>query len=106
MSPDQMRLELLAGAGVATCSTPNAVSVDESIVLYLTAGYFNGGLAALASETRMWGNDRLRGGIETAWQALRAQSAPEQLKRVAQARQMLLACEDSERMLGVLTATR
>lgn len=106
MSPDQMRLELLAGAGVATCSTPNTINTRESIVLYLTAGYFNGGLAKLASDPYMWGNDRLRGEVETAWQALRSRPAREQLDRVATARRMLLACEDSERALDVLKAAR
>jgi hypothetical protein len=106
MSPKQMRLELLAGAGVATCSRPNTFNTTESTVLHLTAGYFNGGLAALPSESLMWGNDRIRGEIEEAWQTLRAQSAQEQLHRVAQARRMLLACEDSERTLDVLTAPR
>lgn len=106
LPPDQLRLELLAGAGVAACSGPNSFNVDESIVLHLTAGYFNGGLAALPSEPLMWNTERIRGQIETAWQALRDQSAQEQLNRVAQARRMLLACEDSERVLDVLQAAR
>ena len=106
MSPEQMRLELLAGAGVGTGSAPNSFNVNESIVHHLTAGYFNGGLAGLPSEPLMWNSGRLRGEIETAWRALRAQSAQEQLNRVAQARRMLLACEDSDRVLDVLTAAR
>ncbi|PWK81343.1 hypothetical protein C8D88_118111 [Lentzea atacamensis] len=104
MSPEQQRIELLAGAGVAGCSTPNTFDISESVVLHLTAGYFNNGLAALPSEPLMWSSDRLRGEIETAWRALRAQPAPEQLNRVTRARQMLLACNDSEGVLDVLTA--
>jgi hypothetical protein len=102
--PDRLRLELLAGAGVPTCSTPNSVSADESVVRYLTAGYFNGGLAELASDPHLWRDDRLRPELETAWRALRGHSAQEQLNRIAKARRMLLACEDSERVLDVLAA--
>lgn len=104
MSPDRLRLELLAGAGVPTCSAPNTVRLSESIVRHLTAGYFNGGLAELASDPHLWRTERIRSELETAWQALRSHSAREQLNRVAKARQMLLACEDSDRVLDVLAA--
>lgn len=105
MSPEQLRLELLSGAGVPTCSPPNTVNVSDSVVLHLTAGYFNGGLAELASDRYLWRSDRMRSELETAWKALRGHSAREQLDRIAQARKMLLACEDSERVLDVLVAT-
>lgn len=104
MPPGHLRLELLAGAGVATCATPNMIRVSESVVRHLTAGYFNGGLAELASDPHLWRNERLRSDLETAWQALRSHSAQEQLNRVAKARQMLLACDDSERVLDMLAA--
>jgi hypothetical protein len=105
LPPDRMRLELLAGAGVPTCSAPNSVNFSESVVLHLTAGYFNGGLTELASDPHLWRNERARSELETAWKALRGHSEREQLNRIAQARQMLLACEDSDRVLGVLAAT-
>lgn len=104
LPPDQLRLEMFAGAGVASCSTPNTASSAEAVVRYLTAGYFNGGLARLASDPHRWDNGHQREELETAWQALRGQPAREQLDRVATARRMLLACEDSERTLDVLTA--
>ncbi|WP_439657252.1 hypothetical protein ACSHWB_33320 [Lentzea sp. HUAS TT2] len=106
MTPDQIRLELLAGGGVATCSGPNSFNTYEGVVRYVTAGYFNGELAPLASEPLMWNNSRLRGEIDDAWQQFRRQSPQDQLKSVAQARQMLLECQDSERVLDVLRATR
>lgn len=105
MPPDRMRLELLAGAGVPTCSPPNSVHASESLVLHLTAGYFNGGLAELTSDPHLWRSERMRSELETAWRALRSHSAQEQLNRIAKARQMLLACEDSDRVLDVLAAT-
>ncbi|SEQ93868.1 hypothetical protein SAMN05216188_106286 [Lentzea xinjiangensis] len=104
MPPAQLRLELLAGAGVADCSTPNTIDVQEAVVRYLTAGYFNGGLAELASEPYVWTNTRSRSEVEAAWQALRSQSPQEQLRRVAQVREMLLECQDSSRALDVLRA--
>jgi hypothetical protein len=106
LSPDQLRLELLAGAGVPPCSTPNTVNADESVVRYLTAGWFNGGLTELASDRHLWRDDRLRAEIDAGWRALRGQSAREQLNRVAKVRRMLLACEDSERVLDVLVGKR
>lgn len=106
MTEDQVRLELLAGAGVAGCSAPNSVNTDEGIVRYVTAGYFNGGLAELASDPFMWKNDRLRAEIDQAWQRFRGRSAGEQLDGVAQARQMLLTCQDPALVLGALTGTR
>lgn len=104
LPPERLRLELLAGAGVATCSTPNTIRLSESIVRHLTAGYFNGGLAELASDRHAWRNERIRSDLETAWRALRSHSAQEQLNRVAKARQMLLACEDPDGVLTVLAA--
>ncbi|MDX8147517.1 hypothetical protein SK854_35775 [Lentzea sp. BCCO 10_0061] len=106
MTDDQLRLELLSGAGVAGCSGPNSFNTYEGVVRYLTAGYFNGELAELASEPLMWNSDRLRAQIDQAWQQFRGQSAQEQLNRVARARQMLLTCQDSERVLDVLKASR
>ncbi|MFD4637821.1 hypothetical protein ACFWN2_10935 [Lentzea sp. NPDC058436] len=102
MTEDQLRLEFLAGGGVATCAEPNSFNTYEGVVRYVTAGYFNGELVQLASEPLMWNNGRLRTEIDQAWQRFREQPAQEQLNRVAQARRMLLTCEDSERVLGVL----
>jgi hypothetical protein len=104
MSPEQMRLELLAGAGVPRCASPNTVDVGEATVRYVTAGYFNGELAELASDPYVWGSSRMRAAVEEAWQAFRGQSAREQLNRVTKAREMLLTCQDSERVLDVLVA--
>ncbi|GHH33082.1 hypothetical protein [Lentzea cavernae] len=104
MTEDQLRLELLAGAGVASCEGPNTFDTYGGVVRYVTAGYFHGELAELASEPLMWNNSRLRGEIDEAWRQFRGHSAQEQLNRVAQVRRMLLACEDSERVLGVLKA--
>ncbi|KOV82499.1 hypothetical protein ADL03_24405 [Nocardia sp. NRRL S-836] len=106
LTPGQLRLELLAGAGVPTCSTPDSVNFDESVVLHLTAGYFNGELAELASERVLWRSGRLRSEAEAAWRALRSRPAHEQLDRVAQARRMMLACEDSARVLDALVGPR
>ncbi|MDX3658863.1 hypothetical protein PV646_16290 [Streptomyces sp. ID05-26A] len=106
MTKDQVRLELLAGAGVPTCATPNTFNTYGAIVRYVTAGYFHGELAELASDSFMWGNARMRAEIDQAWQQFRGHSPDDQLKRVAQARQMLLTCEDSERVLDVLKAGR
>ncbi|HUQ55788.1 hypothetical protein [Lentzea sp.] len=104
MPPGQMRLEMLAGAGVPTCSTPYALDSRDAIVRYLTAGYFNGGLTQLASDSYLWNSSRMRAELDSAWQALRGQSEREQLNRVAKAREMLLACEDSESILATLAA--
>jgi hypothetical protein len=104
MSPEQMRLELLAGAGVPRCASPDTVDAGEATVRYVTAGYFNGELAKLASDPYAWGSSRMRADLEEAWQAFRVQSAQEQLNRVTKARAMLLTCQDSERVLGVLVA--
>ncbi|MGI5500204.1 hypothetical protein [Lentzea sp. CA-135723] len=106
MSPDEIRLELLAGAGVASCAEPYSFNTVEAVARYVTAGYFNGELAELASERLMWTNDRLRGEIDQAWQRFRAQPANEQLARVTEVRRMMLTCEDPERMLDVLQAGR
>ena len=106
LTEDQLRLELLAGAGVAGCTAPHSFNTTEGVVRYVTAGYFNGELAQLASEPLMWNNDRLRGEIDQAWQQFRGGSAQEQLDRVAQIRRMLLTCQDSERVLDVLKGTR
>ncbi|RDI24747.1 hypothetical protein [Lentzea flaviverrucosa] len=106
MTGDQLRLELLAGAGIAGCAGPNTFDTSGGVVRYVTAGYFNGELAELASEPLMWNNSRLRGDVDEAWRQFRGQPAQEQLNRVVQARQMLLACEDSERVLDVLKASR
>jgi hypothetical protein len=104
MTEDQLRLELLAGAGVAGCSGPNTFDTYEAVVRYVTAGYFNGALAELASEPLMWNSSRMRGEIDEAWQRFRGQTAQEQLNRVSEARRMLLACQPSERVLDVLKA--
>lgn len=106
MTDDQLRLELLSGAGVAGCSGPNSFNTYEGVVRYLTAYYFNGELAELASEPLLWNSSKLRADIDEAWQQFRGQSAQEQLNRVARARQMLLTCQDSERVLDVLKASR
>ncbi|MGW6443378.1 hypothetical protein [Lentzea sp. NPDC055074] len=104
MTEAQVRLELLAGAGVPTCSTPNTFNTYGAVVRYVTAGYFHGELAELPSEAFMWSSSRLRTEIDQAWQQFRGHSPAEQLKRVAQTRQMLLTCEDPERVLDVLKA--
>ncbi|MFD9699888.1 hypothetical protein [Lentzea sp. NPDC059081] len=104
LSPGQLRLELLAGAGVPGCAAPNTSDSREGTVRLLTAGYFNGGLTELATERYVWGSSELRAGVESAWQALRSQPAQEQLDRVAKARSMLLTCQDSESTLAVLAA--
>jgi hypothetical protein len=104
MTEDQLRLELLAGAGVAGCSGPNTFDTYGAVVRYVTAGYFNGELAELASESLMWNSSRMRGEIDEAWQRFHGQSAQEQLDRVTEARRMLLECQDSERVLDVLKA--
>ncbi|MFD4676066.1 hypothetical protein ACFWNN_40515 [Lentzea sp. NPDC058450] len=106
MTSDEIRLELLAGAGVAPCAEPYSFNTYEGTVRYITAGYFNGELARLASEPLMWNNDRLRADMDQAWQQFRAQPANEQLNRITEVRQMLLRCEDSERTLDVLKAGR
>lgn len=106
MTEDQVRLELLAGAGVPTCSPPNTFDTYGAVVRYVTAGYFNGELAELPSDSLMWSSSRMRAEIDEAWQRFRGQSPEEQLDRVAQARQMLLTCQDSERVLDVLKAGR
>ncbi|HEX7308011.1 hypothetical protein [Lentzea sp.] len=104
MTAEQIRLELLAGAGVAGCATPDRFDTREGIVRYVTAGYFNGGLAPLASDPHTWNNSRLRAEVDDAWQAFRAQPEPEQRNRVAKVREMLLACDDSEAVLAALAA--
>ncbi|MFD5827440.1 hypothetical protein [Lentzea sp. NPDC060358] len=104
LEPGQIRLELFAGAGVAPCAAPNSFNFQEGIVRYVTAGYFNGGLAELPTDPHTWRNTRTRAEIDTAWQAFRAQPAREQLDRVAKARQMLLKCEDPEAVLAGLVA--
>ncbi|MET9224225.1 hypothetical protein [Lentzea sp. NPDC003310] len=104
-SEDQLRLELLSGAGVPSCAEPSSFNPTEGVVRYVTAGYFNGDLAELASEPLMWRNERLRGEIDQAWQRFRAHSPQDQLARVAQARQMLLTCQDPERTLDALGAS-
>ncbi|MCG8922482.1 hypothetical protein [Lentzea sp. CC55] len=106
MSEDEVRLELLAGAGVPSCSAPNSVNYWEAAVRYVTAGYFNGGLAELASERLMWNNERMRAEVDRAWQRFSAASPQEQRDRVVRARQMLLTCQDAERVLEVLKAGR
>ncbi|WP_394619828.1 hypothetical protein JNUCC0626_12220 [Lentzea sp. JNUCC 0626] len=106
MSADEIRLELLSGAGVASCDAPNSFNTFEGTVRYITAGYFNGDLAKLASEPLMWTNGQLRGEIDQTWQRFRAQPAGEQLARITEVRRMMLACEDAERMVDVLKAGR
>ncbi|GLY47372.1 hypothetical protein [Lentzea sp. NBRC 102530] len=106
MTPDEIRLELLAGAGVASCSVPSSFNTFEGTVRYVTAGYFNGELVQLPSEPHMWANDRLRGEIDETWRQFRSQPDSEQLERVTEVRRMMLACEDPERMLDVLKAGR
>ena len=71
---------------------------------YLTAGYFNGELAELVSDSYVWGSSHRRAAVEEDWQAFRGQSAREQLNRVTKAREMLLTCQDSERVRDVLVA--
>ncbi len=104
MSPEQMRLELLAGAGVSPCTAPNTVNSQEIAVRYLTAAYFTGELAQLASQPHIWGSSHMRPALEEDWRAFRGRSAQEQLNRVAKAREMLLACQDPERIREVLVA--
>ena len=106
MSAEQMRLELLAGAGVSPCSAPNSVDSREAAVRYLTAAYFNGKLTRLASEPYVWGSSTMRAALEEDWRAFRSQSPAEQLKRVAKAREMLLTCQDSEQIRDVLVTAR
>jgi hypothetical protein len=104
MSPERMRLEMLAGAGVSSCAAPNSADSREVAVRYLTAGYFNGELAELASDPYFWNSSHMRSALDEDWRAFRSQSPAEQLKRVAQAREMLLTCQDSERVRDVLVA--
>ncbi|GGM86391.1 hypothetical protein GCM10011609_23570 [Lentzea pudingi] len=106
MTEDQVRLEMLAGAGVPTCSPPNTFDTYGAVVRYVTAGYFNGELAELPSDSLMWSSSRMRAEIDEAWQRFRGQSPDEQLDRVTRVRQMLLTCQDSERVLDVLKAGR
>lgn len=102
MSAEDLRMELLAGAGVAPCSLPNSFDTHESVVRYLTAGYFNGQLAPLASDPYVWGSSQLRSELEQDWRTFRGQSAQDQLERVTKAREMLLTCQGSERTRDVL----
>jgi hypothetical protein len=104
MSAEQMRRELLAGAGVPSCTGPNSTDSREAAVRYLTAAYFTGELTALASDPHVWGSSYLRSAIEEDWRAFRSQSPSEQLGRVAKAREMLLTCQDAERIRDVLVA--
>ncbi|MFC3894362.1 hypothetical protein ACFOWZ_23015 [Lentzea rhizosphaerae] len=106
MSPGQLRLEMLAGAGVSPCTTPNTLNSREVVVRYLTAGYFNGELAELASEPHFWNSSHMRSALDEAWRAFRSQPPAEQLKRVAKAREMLLTCQDAEQIRDVLVAAR
>lgn len=102
----QVRLELLAGAGVPSCSPPRTSNLNGAVVRYLTAGYFNGELAELPSDRFTWSDSRMRADLDQAWQQFRGHSPDDQLERVARVRQMLLTCEDSERVLDVLTVGR
>jgi hypothetical protein len=104
MSPEQLRRELLAGAGVSPCTAPNTVNSQEIAVRYLTAAYFTGELAQLASQPHIWGSSHMRSALEEDWRAFRGRSAQEQLNRVAKARQMLLTCQDAEQIREVLVA--
>ena len=104
MSPEQMRLEMLAGAGVPPCAEPNSVDSRESAVRYLTAAYFTGELTALASDPYVWGSSSMRSAVEEDWRVFRSQSPSEQLSRVAKVREMLLTCQDPARIHDVLVA--
>ncbi|MEV6237664.1 hypothetical protein [Lentzea sp. NPDC051838] len=104
LAPEQLRREMLAGAGVSSCTGPNTVNSFETRVRHLTAAYFTGELAPLASAPDLWGYPQPRAALEEDWRLFRAQPAPEQLNRVVKAREMLLACQDSERVRDVLVA--
>lgn len=104
MSAEQMRVELLAGAGVSPCTSPNSVDSREAAVRYLTAAYFTGNLTELASEPHVWHSSSMRSALEEDWRAFRSQSPSGQLGRVAKAREMLLTCQDPERIRDMLVA--
>lgn len=104
MSVDQIRLELLAGAGVPSCSRANAIDFREGVVRYLTAAHFNGGLTELASDQWTWGNARLRADLDDAWRTFSAFPERVRLERIAQARQMMLTCADFESIFTTLVA--
>lgn len=104
MSPEQMRVELLAGAGVSPCTAPNSTNSAETAVRYLTAAYFTGELTEMVSEPYIWRSSTMRSALEEDWRAFRSRSAPEQLNRVTKAREMLLTCQDPERIRDILVA--
>ncbi|SDF76532.1 hypothetical protein SAMN05216553_103168 [Lentzea fradiae] len=104
LTTDQIRLELLAGAGVPGCSPPNSLNLREGAVRHLTAAYFNGGLAELPGSSWSWDHQQTRAELDAAWRTLSGQSPQEQLKRITQARQMLLSCADSDSVFDLLAA--
>jgi hypothetical protein len=88
----QLRLAVLAGAGLPSCNRASAVDLPDQAARMITAAYFTGELKPLPERNGLWLKKQF-GTIEQLWGSFRALPPEVQLERVAAARQVLLTCQ-------------
>lgn len=87
-----LRLAVLSGAGVPTCTRPSAADLPDQGARMIMAAYFTGELKRLPEYGGGWLRDRFST-VEHLWTAFRALPPDVQLARVAATRQVLLTCQ-------------
>jgi hypothetical protein len=86
-----LRLAVLAGAGVPSCERPSAGSLPDEAARTIAAAYFTGELKVPPEFNRGYFN-RQFGAIEQVWAKFRALPADVQFARIVAVRQALLTC--------------
>ncbi|WP_290053248.1 hypothetical protein [Amycolatopsis solani] len=88
---NDLRLAVLAGAGVPSCVPPSHGSLPDQAARAIAAAYFTGKLELLPEYTRNWFK-RQFGAIEQVWNEFRALPPDVQAARIVAVRQTLLTC--------------
>lgn len=87
-----LRLAVLAGAGLPSCTGWSRATFPDQAARMITAAYFTGELKLLPEYGGSWFKDKL-GVTGQLWATFRALPPDVQLTRVAAARQVLLTCQ-------------
>jgi hypothetical protein len=86
-----LRLAVVSGAGVPSCTSPTRSSVADQGGRMIAAAYFTGELKLLPEFGGNWLRSEL-GPVDRAWETFRALPADVRLARVTAVRQVLLTC--------------
>lgn len=87
-----LRLAVLAGAGLPSCNRHSAVDLPDQAARMITGAYFTGELKPLPELGGKWLRDKLST-VDQLWATFRALPPEVQFDRVVAARQVLLTCQ-------------